>query len=154
RPVTYRFWRDATDWKVFATVDHRLAFVPFDSSRGVLGVDLNVGHVSVTQIDAKGNPVRSWNFPCATHGLSSKQAQDVIRKVALRIARLSMSLGTLPVVSERLDFAGKKAALTTDHGPRYARMLSSFHYNQFDAALHSALRRNGICHRRVNPAYT
>jgi len=37
---------------------------------------------------------------------------------------------------------------------RYARMLSSFAYSAFDAALASACARGGVAHRRVNPAYT
>lgn len=64
-----------------------------------------------------------------------------------------MSLGRLPTVSERLDFAEKKKALGLDEGAARARMLSSFHYDKFDTALASALRRNGVFHWQVNPAY-
>ena len=124
-----------------------------DFSRGCLGIDLNEHHVAATQVSADGNPLRSWRFPLCTHGLSSEQALDLIRKTAKRIVDLAGAL-KVPLVSERLDFADKKARLETDGGPRRARMLSAFAYSSFDAAIHSACRRTGVWHQRVAPAFT
>lgn len=124
-----------------------------DFSGGALGVDLNAGHVSATLVDASGNPVESFNFPRVTYGRTADQAKDTIRKVAARIAALADRLG-VPVVSEKLDFSKKKAALKDSGDARYARMLSSVAYSAFDAALASACLRGGVAHRRVNPAYT
>ncbi len=67
--------------------------------------------------------------------------------------RIAKRLG-VPIVSEKLDFSKKKQSLKDWDDPRYARMLASFAYATFDAALASACLRDRVAHRRVNPAYT
>ncbi|MDR7141864.1 IS605 OrfB family transposase [Rhizobium sp. BE258] len=153
RPVTLKFRRDDTSWRISVSVDDRIEPAMVDFSCGALGVDLNAGHVSAALVDADGNPVESFTFPCVTYGRSSDQGKDTIRKVAAQIAALADRLG-VPVVSEKLDFARKKATLKDSDDARYARMLSSFAYSAFEAALASACLRGGVSHRRVNPAYT
>jgi IS605 OrfB family transposase len=88
-----------------------------------------------------------------TYGKSQDQSRDVIRKVAKQVVEY-VAKHDLPIVSERLDFARKKRGLTDGHDARYARMLSSFVYSSFDAALSTAVARSAFLHRRVNPAYT
>jgi hypothetical protein len=53
-----------------------------------------------------------------------------------------------------LDFSEKKKTLKDAKDARYARMLSSFAYSAFGAALSSACLRLGVALRRVNSAYT
>ncbi len=153
RPVCVKFARDEKSWKVSVTVNDCVEQTVSDYSRGAIGVDLNAGHVSVAYIDASGNPVESFDIPCVTYGRSPDQAKDSIRTAAAQISELAARLD-IPVVSEKLDFAKKKAALKDSNDPRYARMLSSFAYSAFDSALASACYRRGVAHRRVNPAYT
>lgn len=148
-----KFRRDEKSWTISVSVDDRSEPKAVDFSGGALGVDLNAGHVSATLVDGSGNPVESFTLPCVTYGRTADQAKDVIRKVAAQIAGLAERLG-VPVVSEKLDFSKKKAALKDSNDTRYARMLSSFAYSAFDAALASACLRRGVAHRRVNPAYT
>ena len=155
-PVTWRFMRDLDRpgrWFVSCTVHAETPEAVCDWSRGGLGVDLNVDHVAVTLADRFGNPVKTWRIPLGLYGKSTERALQMARDVAKTIAKLAKQYG-VPVVSEKLDFAVKKARLTTYDGPRRARMLSSFAYSSFDAALHSACRRAGVWHSRVNPAYT
>jgi IS605 OrfB family transposase len=152
-PVAIRFHRDETGWRIMPTFRAELPETTQDLSRGAVGVDLNAGFVSVTQVDRFGNVVDTFDLPMVTYGLSQNQAQNVIRKVARKIISHAAKHG-LPVVSEKLDFARKKRELTDGHDARYARMLSSFAYSSFDAALSAAAARSAILHRRVNPAYT
>lgn len=91
--------------------------------------------------------------PNSTYGRTTDQAKDSIRKAAAQIGELAARLG-VPVVSEKLDFSNEKSALKDSDDARYARMLSSFAYSGFDAALASACACGGVAHRRVNPAYT
>ncbi|MBO9127955.1 MULTISPECIES: IS200/IS605 family accessory protein TnpB-related protein [unclassified Rhizobium] len=153
RPVTVKFLRDEKSWKVYVSVDDRSELKAVDFSGGALGVDLNAGHVSVSVVDAAGNPVESFNIPCVTYGKTSDQARDTVRKVAAEVLAIAERFN-VPVVSEKLDFSKKKTALKDSNDARYARMLSSFAYSSFDAALASACVRRGVGHRRVNPAYT
>jgi IS605 OrfB family transposase len=153
KPVCVKFVRDEKSWRVAVTVDDAVEQRVCDYSRGAIGVDLNAGHVAVAYVDASGNPVESFNIPCVTYGRSPDQGKASIRKAATQVADLAARLG-VPFVSEKLDFSKKKTALKDSNDPLYARMLSSFAYSAFDAALASACYRRGVAHRRVNPAYT
>lgn len=152
-PVCVKFARDEKSWKVSVTVDDAVEQKASDYSHGSIGVDLNAGHVSIAHVDASGNPVESFDIPCVTYGRSSDQAKDSIRQAAAQIADLAERLG-VPIVLEKLDFSKKKATLKDSSDPRYSRMLSSFAYSAFDAALASACYRCSVALRRANPAYT
>jgi IS605 OrfB family transposase len=153
QPVSVRLHRDDKSWKVMVTVDQKTPQRVRDYSRGAVGVDLNVGFVSVSRVDGHGNVVETFDISCDTYGKSEEQSRDILRKLAARITAYAEPYA-IPVVSERLDFQKKKDQLTSESGPRYARMLSSFAYSAFDTALGSACARRGVYHARVNPAYT
>lgn len=162
-PVTWRFQHDLSKkkptWRVFFTiVDKAEAPSFFDRplGQGCLGVDVNAGHIAVTQVDAQGRFVRTWRFSLpggGKHGRTSDQVADDVRQVANLIIRLARSLN-LPIAAESLDFSRKKADLRAAHGPKYARMLHSLAYSSFGKALDRASERAGIPLRRVNPAFT
>lgn len=155
KPISWRFMRrgDGRGWAAAVTVAEETPKAAGDFARGALGVDLNEHHLAVVHTSGDGNVLRSWRLPLCTHGKSADQALDLIRKASCAVAALARRLGA-PVVSERLDFADKKARLETDAGPKRARMLSAFAYASFDRALRSACRRSGVWHERVNPAFT
>lgn len=153
KPISVRFHRDDTSWKLMVTVNQVTPKAIRDYRSGAVGVDVNVGFFSVSRIDLHGNVVESFDIPCVTYGKSEQQSRDALRKAATQIAAYAAE-HDLPVVSERLDFSSKKDRLSAEDGPRYARMLSSFAYSAFDAALASACARSGVYHARVNPAYT
>jgi hypothetical protein len=152
-PVSVRFHRDETSWRVIVGFDQQTAEVKEDYSRGAIGIDLNAGFVSVARTDRHGNVVETFDIPMETYGKSQGQSEATVEQVAAQIAPYA-KLHDLPVVNERLDFSAKKKQLKDKGGPRYARMLSSFVYSTFDTALASACARSGVYHRRVNPAYT
>ncbi|GGD37974.1 hypothetical protein GCM10011335_45830 [Aureimonas glaciei] len=156
-PISWRLMRDGDSWRIFAMITREYAeqekFGGYRYSSGAVGVDVNVGHVSVTHVDRHGNPVETWNIPLNCYGKTQAQREDAVRKAAFAVVMIAVRLD-LPIVSELLDFKDKKAQLRDSHGPRYARVLSSFAYSAFDAALSSACVRHSIHLRRVNPAYT
>lgn len=152
-PVSVRFHRDETSWRVMASFKTVEAEVAEDYRCGAIGVDLNAGFVSVTRADRHGNVVEAFDVPMVTYGKSQSQSRDAICKAAAEIVAYAKR-HCLPVISEDLDFEKKKLVLRLEGDARYARMLSSFAYSQFDAALASACARHGVFHKRVNPAYT
>jgi IS605 OrfB family transposase len=150
--VAIRFKHDDKGWRVYASfkVEHQQPVE--DYSCGAIGVDLNAGFVSVARTERFGNLIEVFDIPMVTYGKSQGQSDTIIKQVVDQIVEYAKKHG-LPIVSENLDFAKKKRSLI-DESPRYARMLSSFVYSAFDAALASACTRHSIFHRRVNPAYT
>jgi IS605 OrfB family transposase len=153
RPLTVRFVRDEISWKIHVTIDQPTKATRFNDELGCLGIDFNADHVAATLIDRFGNPIRSWTIPMVTYGLSTEQATDLTRKVAKQIVEIAAHYN-VPISAEDLDFARKKAQLSADSGPRYARMLSSLAYSAFQRALASACARNSIHLKLVNPAFT
>jgi IS605 OrfB family transposase len=153
QPLTIRFVKDDISWKVHVTIDQPDLTTRFEDDLGCLGVDFNADHVSATLADRFGNPIWSWNIPMVTYGLSIDQAKDLTRKVAKQVARIATEQN-VPISAESLDFSRKKAQLTSDTGPRYARMLSSLAYSSFHRALASACARSSIHLKLVNPAFT
>jgi hypothetical protein len=151
-PISVRFHRDETAWRVMASFKVVPNEVSEDYRSGAVGVDLNAGFVSVSRADRHGNVVESFDVPMVTYGKSQSQSLDVARKAAATVAGYAATHG-LPVVSEDIDFAEKKKRLKEDGDARYARMLSSFAYSGLDAAA-SACARRGVFHLRVNPAFT
>ncbi|MBY3432831.1 IS200/IS605 family element transposase accessory protein TnpB [Rhizobium laguerreae] len=152
-PISVRFHRDEKSWRVMVSFKTGEAEVPEDYRCGAVGVDLNCGFVSVTRVDRHGNVVEAFDIPMVTYGGTQAQSRDLIRKVAAQIVAYAKKHG-LPIVSEVLDFEKKKLVLKLEGDARYSRMLSSFAYSQFDAALASASARHGVFRKRVNPAYT
>jgi IS605 OrfB family transposase len=150
--VAVRFHRDERGWRVMPTFRSVENETQFDARCGAVGIDLNVGHVSVTRADRHGNPVEQFDVPLVTYGKSQGGARSATGRVAKQIAAYA-KLHELPVACEKLDFSDKKKRLG-DEDARRARQLSSFAYSAFAAALDSACARQGVYLRRVNPAYT
>jgi hypothetical protein len=151
--VAVRFHRDETSWRILVGFDPAISPIEANYSSGSIGVDLNAGFASVARTDWHGNVVETFDIPMRTYGKREGQSEAVVEQVAAKIAAYA-KLHDLPVVTERLDFSAKKRDLKDKGSPRYARMLSSFVYSAFDAALASACSRSGIYHGRVNPAFT
>ncbi|MCV9965120.1 Atg14 domain-containing protein [Pararhizobium sp. BT-229] len=153
QPISFRFCRDGRSWRIHVVIDEVQPEPKFDDRMGCLGVDFNADHVAATLADRFGNPVRTWTIPLVTYGKTSDQTLDAARKAAAELAAIAIEYD-VPVASENLDFTAKKQRLRDDHGPAYARMLSSLAYSSFDAALASACCRSGVWLKRINPAFT
>ena len=150
--ISYRFKRDEKGWRVFVTTD--LAPVPAvtDRRRGAIGVDLNAGHLAVTETDSSGNWLRSWRVLLVTYGRSSHQAEALTGDAVAGVVEHARQAGK-PVVIERLDFKRKKAQLEGE-SRRYSRMLSGFSYGKVKAYFISRGHRNGVEVHQVNPAFS
>ncbi|WP_327210844.1 hypothetical protein [Rhizobium leguminosarum] len=151
-PIAVRFHRDERGWRVMPTFRSVENETQFDARCGAVGVDLNVGHVSVTRADRHGNPVEQFDVPLVTYGKSEGASRSATGSAVKTIVAYA-KLHDLPIACEKLDFSDKKKRLSAED-VRRARQLSSFAYSAFAAALDSACARQGVHLRRVNPAYT
>jgi len=154
RPLSFRFQRDGESWRLFVMLAQDFGEAAVSSFRdGALGVDLNADHVAATLVSPDGNPLQTWRIPLVTVGRTADQRQDAVRQAAAAVAKIAVEY-QVPVVAESLDFSKKKAELEACKGRRYARMLSSFAYSQFNTSLERACVRHRVHLVRVNPAYT
>ena len=150
--ISYRFKRDGKGWRVFASVKHQPVEVVTDRRLGTIGVDVNVDHLAVSEVDYSGNWLRSWTVPLVTCGKSRKQAEALVGDAVAGIVASAREAGK-PLVIENLDFSKKRDALEGE-SPGRSRMLSSFAYGRIKTYFLSRGYRDGVEVREVNPAFS
>ena len=129
--ISYRFKRDARGWRVFTTTRMVKASVVTDRSLGAIGVDLNAGHLAVTEIERSGNFVNAFSVPLVTYGKIADQAEAFVGDAVARVVEYARQ-ARKPLVIERLDFQRKRAALEGESTGR-SRKLSSLSYGKIKA---------------------
>ena len=87
-----------------------------------------------------------------TYGRSSHQSEALIGDAVARVVGYAREV-CKPIVIEKLDFKGKKAALE-GAGSGYSRMLSSFAYGKVQSYFLSWGYREGVEVCQVNPAFS
>ena len=150
--ISYRFKRDGKGWRVFATMQLMDVPVVTDKDLGAIGVDLNAGHLAVTEADGSGNYVHAFSVPLVTYGKSRHQAEAIIGDAVAGVVAYARDSGK-PIVIEQLDFRQKKAVLEGE-SRRYSRMLSSFSYSKIKSYFLSRGYREGVEVHQVNPAFS
>jgi IS605 OrfB family transposase len=152
RAISYRFLRDAKGWRVFANVEIEAAVTVTSAALGCLGVDINVDHLAVAEVDRFGNVVDARRIELPTRGKSADQTKAIVGDVVAEVVALAKG-SAKPLAIERLDFQRKKAELETVDAAR-SRLLSSFVFSKASSGLKSAGLRAGVEIIEVNPAYT
>ncbi|MEC4888361.1 MAG: hypothetical protein SAL70_44705 [Scytonema sp. PMC 1070.18] len=150
--VTLRFYWKNDCWYVAATTDINLPEITSEYLCGYVGIDLNADSIGWAVCDAQGNLLEFGDYKIDLHSKNSNQREAILSDAATFVA-LKAKHYNFPVADEKLDFSDKKAQLR-QKGNKYARMLSSFAYSQWNDALDNALVKHGIYHKKVNPAYS
>lgn len=150
--LSYRFKKDEKGWRVFVSFEHPQPALITKKGIGAIGIDININHIALTEVDSKGNPIHKKTIPLCSYGKNKKQAQALIGDAVKEIINFAKGKQK-PIIREDLDFAKKKASLR-ENTPKQARMLSSFHYSEFIQNLESKAFREGIDVSSVNPAMT
>jgi IS605 OrfB family transposase len=150
--ISYRFLKDDKGWRVFVSVSLPEVRQVTDRRLGVIGVDINVGHLAVTETDHFGNPVHLQTIPCNTYGKSSDQSRAIVGEAVKMLIAIAADKRK-PLVIEKLDFRKKKSALGKQDG-RYARMLSSFAYRLIHTVMAARAFDAGIELLEESAAYT
>jgi len=151
--INYRFLRDKKGWRVFVTF---ALFQPewlSNSCLGNIGVDINIDHLAVVEIDRFGNFLKKMTIPLCLYGKSKNEAKALIGDAVKELVSYAESVKK-PIVIEKLDFSKKKAALKEAFGHKYARMLSSFAYASIIGMIKSRAWSRKIEIFEVNPTYT
>jgi IS605 OrfB family transposase len=152
RAISYRFLRDDKGWRVFASVEGEAAAVTTSPALGCIGLDINVDHLAVAEVDRFGNLVDARRIELPTRGKSTDQNKAIVGDVVAEVVALAKG-SAKPLAIERLDFQRKKAELESVDAAR-ARLLSSFVFSKVRSGLKAAGLRTGVQVIEVNPAYT
>jgi hypothetical protein len=150
--MSYRFLLDDKGWRVFASTALRQSPTFSDVRLGAIGVDFNVGFISVSETDRVGNIIASQDVPMVTAGLSKHVAQSAIGVAVKKVLAIACK-ARKPISIEYLDFAKKKAQLSYA-SPRRQRMLSSFAYTRFAQTVGARAYDTGVEVIEVRAAYS
>ena len=150
--VTLCFYWKNNCWYVAATTDVNLPDITSEYLSGYVGVDLNADSVGWAVCDAQGNLLEFGDYKLDLHSKTSNQREAILGDAATFIV-LKAKQYNFPLASEKLDFSNKKKQLR-EKGKKYARMLSTFAYSQWNEALLYACQKHGIYHKKVEPAYS
>lgn len=152
-PISYRFKRDQKGWRVFVSLPVPKTLLTTSSNSGVIGVDINANHLSITETDRFGNAVSSKKIALNTYGKTMHQTKAIVGDACTQMIVLAKEKGKT-IVLEQLDFSKKKLELKDRGNSKYARMLSSLAYSQIINNIKSQGWRTGVEIAEVNPAYT
>ena len=157
--ISYRFHRnnETGQWYVYLSTEVEEApKTSRDKREGMLGVDFNAGHLAVTETNAHGNLVKSWNVPFAVEGKTTEQREDAL-SVALQSVVDYAKRNRLGIAIEKLDFQRKKEQMERK-SKQYRVMLSGLLYAKYqklmEAKCHCAAQAVcpvGVPRRRSAP---
>jgi IS605 OrfB family transposase len=150
--MSYRFVRDEKGWRVFVSTAVMKTPTCSDVRLGAIGVDFNVGFVTVSETDRFGNVIASQDVPMITAGLSTHAAQTAISIAVQEIIAIACK-AQKPISIEFLDFAKKKAQLSYA-SPGRQRMLSAVAYDRLAQTLGARAHDAGIEVVEVRAAYS
>jgi IS605 OrfB family transposase len=150
--ISFRFLRDDKGWRVFVSTAVMELPTLSDVRLGVIGVDFNVGFVSVSETDRFGNVISSQDVPMVTAGLSKHATQTAISTAVKEIVAFAVARHK-PISIEFLDFRKKKAQLSYA-SPSVQHMLSSFAYTRFAQTVGARAHDSGIEVVEVKAAYS
>lgn len=150
--ISYRFLRDEKGWRVFLSTAVMETPTCSDVRLGAIGVDFNLGFVTVSETDRFGNIFASQDIPMVTAGLSKHATQTAISIAVQEIIAIACK-AQKPISIEFLDFAKKKAQLSYA-SPGRQRMLSAFAYTRFAQTVGARAHDAGIEVVEVRAAYS
>jgi hypothetical protein len=125
---------------------------------GVIGVDLNDGHLAVRRLDKHGNPLgRPHRIDFDLSGPSARLAQ--VRHAVTQLLRFTRRRGIDTIAAEDLDFAdarttGRENMGRGSRGKRFRKTVAGMPTAVFRNRLSGQAHRHGFALFAVNPAYT
>jgi hypothetical protein len=150
--MSYRFLRDEKGWRVFLSTAVMETPTASDVRLGAIGVDVNVGFVTVSETDRFGNIIAHQDVPMVTAGISQHATQTAISTAVAEIIAIACK-AQKPISIEYLDFAKKKAQLSYA-SPGRQRMLSAFAYTRFAQTVGARAHDAGLEVVEVRAAYS
>jgi hypothetical protein len=151
--LTYRFKHDEKGWRLFVSTELPTPHWKTDPKRGVIGIDINVGHLALVETDRFGNPIHKQTIPLNLYGKTKEQSLSIIGDAcACVVSRAEQTLK--PLILEELDFCKKKQSLKENFCLSYSRMLSSFSYCSILTHLKSRAFSKQVEVNQVNPAFS
>lgn len=122
-----------------------------DKKRGVIGMDFNIGHIDMTNIDAHGNVLATKIIKYEITD-DSKQNEVNLRKAINQAVEYAKSVKKSLVI-ENLDTSNSKST-STYRNKKINKIFHSFSYSAYTQYVEYAGVKHGVEIIKVSPAYT
>jgi IS605 OrfB family transposase len=132
--------------------EEKSEFVNYSKMDGIIGIDCNVDHFAISNVNSKGQLISSWSLKFEIIGKTSNQITKIIEIEAVELVNIALRANK-PIVVEKLDTT--KSKVTNTYGSKKASlMMSIFAYNKMISAIKARAEKMGIAVFEINPAYT
>lgn len=126
--------------------------INYSKSDGVIGVDCNVDHFAVSNVNSKGQLISSWALKFDVIGKTTGQITKIIETEVIELVNTALRANK-PLVIENLDTTSSK--VSNAYGNKKANFkFNLFAYNKMITAIKSRAEKMGVAVIEVNPAYT
>jgi IS605 OrfB family transposase len=122
------------------------------TSTGMVGVDLNVNHIAVANVNDIGQCVDAFTLPFNLEGKTSGQQTKIIEAEVIALVDYAVKHHK-PLAIEKLDTTRSKVSRPYGH-KKGNRRMSQFAYQKMILAIKSRAEKMGVAVYIVNPAYT
>ncbi|GIO23290.1 IS200/IS605 family accessory protein TnpB-related protein [Oceanobacillus sp. J11TS1] len=124
----------------------------YAKSSGIIGVDLNVDHFAVSNMNEKGQLVASCTIPFDLEKKTTGQAVKIIEAAAIQVVDIAHA-EKKPIAMEKLAISPSK--VINPYGNKKAnRKISMFAYRKMVQAIKARAEKIGVAVFEVNPAFT
>ena len=152
-PLSYKIIKKNNRFYLHCTFEIQVeddAFIT-RSSYGTIGLDLNKGFVTLSEINQYGHLVQTQFLPYRFK--SGNKTKTDFQKIANHVVSLAIMTGK-DICIEDLDFKIRKSKTESKQSKKYNEMLHSFAYRQFVNTIERIAYRHLVTVTRVNPAWT
>jgi IS605 OrfB family transposase len=159
RAIAYRIhhdvdrgrWYVTASWQIPVTWTIPLAAALAD---GVIGVDMNAGHLAAWRLDVHGNPCgEPRRFYYDLSGTAEHRDAQV-RHALTQLLHWARSCAVKAIAIEDLDFTAEKTREKHGRRKRFRQLISDMPTGRLRARLTSMADATGITIIAVDPAYT
>lgn len=150
-PLTYRIIKRDNDLYL-QIIYRRECYNTTRFTQGVLGVDFNMGFISVSEIDAKGRLMSLTRYGYLPRGESTKTKTSMFELVSELVSQ-AVCVGKDIVIEDLVVLnSNKKQEKTTSKN--YNRMINTLKFGLFKRCLVSKSTKEGVSMHTVNPYNT
>lgn len=153
KPVAWSL-EDGSDYYIFkCLVDvEPTSYTNYSKVDGVIGVDLNVDHFAISNVNGIGQLIESFSMKFDIHGKTTGQLAKIIETEAITLVDYAVKHNKA-IVLEDLDTTLSKVKNT--YGNKKAnRLMSQFAYKKMIMSINSRAEKMGVEVFTVNAAYT
>lgn len=156
-PLHFRILRRNKKWyiQIIFTWKQDSDSIITNRQYGTIGLDYNVGFISMSETDHYGNLIALKHFPLPHHGDGNK-AKSKLQEAIAKIVKIAVAKQK-PIVIENLDFKTKKSNTLKANslkGKIYNRIIHSFNYARYKTYLENACYRNQLKLIIISPYLT